>query len=319
MDGNAAMDLRQLTAVITVAEVGSVTRAAEVLYLAQPAVTRQIRMLEDELGVQLFERTRQGMRLTTAGSVVAEHARRALRELQLARAAVRPDDDAAVAGMVTIGLLESSLYLLAPRLMTGVGARFPDIDLRVVTAYSGHLQQWLDAGEVDLSLLYNLSATPSVHVIPLVEEQLWAVAPPAEGLSEDTPVTWAELAGHPLVLPVPGHGLRALIDKASPALAQALDISVETNSLLLQKLFVSDGHGWTVLPASGVVREIGDGTLTGAPLSEPEINRQIVLGLPRAKRPGAAVEAVAAVVVQTVRSLLNHGAWPSGRPPIDAD
>src|SRR3954465_14315728 len=90
MAGDAALDLKQLRALITVAEVGSVTRAAELLHLVQPAVTRQIRTLEQELGVPLFERTRQGMRITEAGAIVVERARRALTELDRARAEVRP-------------------------------------------------------------------------------------------------------------------------------------------------------------------------------------------------------------------------------------
>src|ERR1700751_4496540 len=100
------MDLRQLTALVTVAEVGSVTKAAELLHLVQPAVTRQIRSLEQELGVPLFERTRQGMHLTDAGAVMVDRARRALRELGRARAEIQPTPGV-IAGSVSVGLLES--------------------------------------------------------------------------------------------------------------------------------------------------------------------------------------------------------------------
>src|SRR5580692_7106761 len=100
------MDLKQLKALVTVVETGSVTRAAELLHLVQPAVTRQVRSLEHELGVPLFERTRHGMRPTAAGLTFADRARRALNELDRARAEIAPAPGV-VAGLVAVGLLES--------------------------------------------------------------------------------------------------------------------------------------------------------------------------------------------------------------------
>ncbi|CAM5531253.1 HTH-type transcriptional regulator HdfR [Streptomyces antimycoticus] len=120
MAGERALDVRQLKALVTVAEVGSVTRAAELLHLVQPAVTRQIRTLEEELGVPLFERTRQGMRPTEAGAIMADRARRALNELERARAEVQPTPGV-VTGIVTVGLLESTTDLLAEPLVSRSG------------------------------------------------------------------------------------------------------------------------------------------------------------------------------------------------------
>ncbi|GDY40257.1 hypothetical protein SANT12839_011390 [Streptomyces antimycoticus] len=159
------MDVKQLKALVTVAEVGSVTRAAELLHLVQPAVTRQIRTLEEELGVPLFERTRQGMRPTEAGAIMADRARRALNELERARAEVQPTPGV-VTGIVTVGLLESTTDLLAEPLVSALARDHPGIELRLMTAYSGHLQQWLDDGDLDLTLLYNLADTPSLNLRP---------------------------------------------------------------------------------------------------------------------------------------------------------
>ena len=100
------MDVRQLAALVAVAETGSVTRAAEVLRLVQPAVSRQIKLLEDELGAPLFERTRHGMALTDDGRILLEHARRALSELERARAEIRPASGE-LRGLVTLGLSPS--------------------------------------------------------------------------------------------------------------------------------------------------------------------------------------------------------------------
>lgn len=312
MAGERALDVRQLKALVTVAEVGSVTRAAELLHLVQPAVTRQIRTLEEELGVPLFERTRQGMRPTEAGAIMADRARRALNELERARAEVQPTPGA-VTGIVTVGLLESTTDLLAEPLVSALARDHPGIELRLMTAYSGHLQQWLDDGDLDLTLLYNLADTPSLNLRPLVRERLWVVAPPSAGLRGDQPVPLARAAEHPLVMPAAGHALRSLIDGAAGRAAVEMDIAVQTNSMRVQKQLVRAGHGWTILPGLGIAEDVADGTLGAAPLCEPDVWRSIVLGMSRAGRTPPAVEAVARELFHQITSAVDQERWPSAQ------
>ncbi|MEU5029649.1 LysR family transcriptional regulator [Streptomyces milbemycinicus] len=306
------MDVKQLKALVTVAEVGSVTRAAELLHLVQPAVTRQIRTLEQELGVALFERTRQGMRPTGAGAIMVDRARRALNELERARVEVQPTPGV-VTGIVTVGLLESTTELLAEPLVSALARDHPGIELRLMTAYSGHLQQWLDDGDLDLTLLYNLAGTPSLNVRPLVREHLWVVAPPSEGLRGDHPVPFARVAEHPLVMPAAGHALRSLIDGAAGRAAVEMDIVVQTNSMRLQKQLVRAGHGWTVLPGVGIAEDVAEGTLSAAPLCDPDVWRSIVLATPRNGRTPPAAEVVARELVRHIASAVHQGRWPSAQ------
>lgn len=304
------MDLRQLTALVTVAEVGSVTKAARLLHSVQPAVTRQIRALEEEMGVPLFVRARQGMVPTAAGEMLVEGARRAMHELERARAEIRPNPSR-VTGIVRVGLLESVIDVLAQPLAAVVGSRYPEIELRILTAYSGHLQQWLDSGDIDMSLLYNLTGIPSLAVVPLLEEKLWVAAPPGAGLIPESPTPWEEVLAHPLVLPVPGHGLRALIDQARSSVAMHPRIAIQTNSMHLQKKLVLAGHGWTVHPAAGVAGDVAAGLLSGAPLTAPEVVRSVVLGVHRERRTPAPVEAVVSELIRLAGTLVRSGAWPS--------
>lgn len=304
------MDLKQLRALVTVAEVRSVTRAAQLLHLVQPAVTRQIRTLEDELGVPLFERTRHGMVLTPAGEVMVDRARRALQELERATAQIRPEPGH-VTGIVAVGVLESLVDLIPQALATAIRERHSGIELRILTGYSGYLQQWLDAGDLDVALLYNLADTPSLAVVSLLEERLWAVAPADASLEPDHPVAWERLLAHPLVLPISGHGLRALIDRARSGISVKPDITIETNSMHLQKQLVLAGYGWTVLPAAGVATDVAAGVLSGAPLAAPESTRSVVLGLSRAIPTPAPVEVVATEVIRLVRRLVLSQTWPS--------
>lgn len=304
------MDLKQLKALVTVAESGSVTRAAELLHLVQPAVTRQIRALEEELGVPLFERTRQGMRATEAGATMVERARRALDELERARAEIRPEPGM-VTGIVTVGLLTSATDLLVEPLVSSVRASQPGIQLRLVTAYSGHLRAWLDAGDLDMTLLYDVASTPSLNGIPLVRERLWVVAPRAVGLSPERPVAFAEAAAHPIVMPAAGHGLRALVDTAASRAGTDLQVAVETNDMVLQKQLVRGGHGWTILPGVAVAADVQAGLLSAAPLREPHMSRGITLALPRTGRTPAGVDVVARELVRQVRQAVQQGRWPS--------
>lgn len=304
------VDLKQLTALVTVAETGSVTRAAAVLHLVQPAVTRQIKALEDELGVALFERTRYGMRVTEQGKVLVDRARRALGELERARAEVRPDPGV-VTGIVTVGLLASTAVLLAEPLASLILREHPGIDLRVLVGYSGHLQQWQDDGDVDVTLLYNLTRTPTLNVVPLLKERLWAVAGPHAGLRSDVPVRLEDMVRHPMIMPSTGHGLRTLVDEATASAGIRADIVMETNSLDLQKQFVVAGHGWTLLPPSGVRDDVMHGRLTAAPVCDPEIERTIVLALPRTGRTPEAVGVVANALAQVVVNAVRQDRWPS--------
>lgn len=153
------------------------------------------------MGVPLFERTRQGMRPTQAGTIMVDRARRAVGERERAEIQPAPGE---VTGIITVGLLESAGDLLAEPLVSAVTRDHPGVELRLLTAYSGHLQQRLDEGDLDLALFYNLDSTPSLNALPLVRERLWAVAPPAAGLRADRPVPVAEDVAL-LAARVPGH------------------------------------------------------------------------------------------------------------------
>ncbi|SEO57061.1 LysR family transcriptional regulator [Trujillonella endophytica] len=305
------MDLRQLRAVVTAAETGSVTKAAQLLYLAQPAVSRQISSLEEELGVQLFDRTSSGMRPTAAGLAFVTRARRVLSELERARAEVAPTREA-VTGIATIGILGSVEHLLAGPLVEVIGRKHPGIELHLATAYSGHLQQWLDDGDLDLALLYNLTTTQSVRVLPLLRDKLWAVAPREAGLRADQPVDLATVLSHPFIMPIAGqHGIRLLLDEARLHCDVQPRVVAQANSIALQTLLVEAGHGWTVLPGAGVSHHALEGRLSAAPLRAPEIVRTVGLGLPRAGKTPPAVEVVATELLTLVRAAVRSGRWAS--------
>ncbi|HSA52133.1 MAG TPA: LysR substrate-binding domain-containing protein, partial [Yinghuangia sp.] len=144
----------------------------------------------------------------------------------------------------------------------------------------------------------------------LLHESLWAVAPAADGLSPKQPVAFSTAADHPLVLPTSGHALRMLIDDAAARTGAEMTISVQTNSMQVQKQLVLAGHGWTILPGVGVADDVAKGVLSAAPLCEPDVTRAIVVAAPRTTRIPPAMEAVARELIRQVLAAVADGRWP---------
>jgi len=306
------MDFKQLRAFLTIAETGNVTRAAEVLHVVQPAVSRQLRLLEEDVGTALFERERHGMALTEAGKALAGYARRAMLELDRARAEIAGAENG-IGGLVTIGLLPSTCELLSSPLVKAVAASYPGIRVRIAMGYAGTLQQWLESGEVDAALLYRAEPSPTIQTRPLVEEDLWLVGLPSAKLRLDRPVPLASLEGKPLILPSAPHGIRALVDHACAVAGVELNVVVETNSMTVQRSLAAGGHGLTILPPIAVADDVARKHLSAAPVSRPKITRTIMLGISSNRAQSRAVRLVVDLLVDCISSAVKRGAWSQGR------
>jgi DNA-binding transcriptional LysR family regulator len=306
------MDLKHLRAFLTVADTGNVTRAAEVLHLVQPAVSRQLRLLEEDVGAPLFERERHGMVLTDAGHALAGYARRAMLELDRARIEIA-GTGAGVSGLVTLGLLPSTIDTLSSPLVTALASAYPGIRIRIAMGYAGTLMRWLISGEVDAALLYGAERSPEVQTTPLIEEPLWVIGSKKAGLRSDKPVSLASLANGKLVLPSAPHGIRALVEHACAVSNVTLDISAETNALSVQRSLVLGGHGLTILPPIAVAEDLQTGKLSGAPLADPPVARTIVLALPANRPSGRHVRCAVDLLIEQARRAVESGAWPQGR------
>jgi DNA-binding transcriptional LysR family regulator len=306
------VDFKQLRAFLTVADTGNVTRAAELLHLVQPAVSRQLRLLEDDIGAGLFERERHGMVLTAAGKALLVYARRAMLELDRARAEIGGAVDG-IGGLVTVGLLPSTCDLISSPLVSTVAASHPGIRLRIAMGYAGTLRPWLETGEIDAALLYGAERSPNIHATPLLEEALWVVGAPSARLRRHKPVSLASLAGQPLILPSVPHGIRALVDHACAVSNVTLQIAAETNAMSIQMSLVLGGHGFTILPPVAFAGELARKQVTAAPLGDPGITRTIVLALPANRAVGQHVRRTLDLLAQCARDAVDRGAWPEAR------
>lgn len=306
------MDFKQLRAFLTVADTGNVTRAADMLHLVQPAVSRQIRLLEEDIGSALFDRERHGMVLTEAGKTLVGYARRAMLELDRARAEIVGSAQG-IGGLVTLGLLPSSIDVLSSALVAEVRRRYPGIRVRIATGYAGTLMDWLKSGEIDAALLYGAERSSDIEASPLIEEPLWVIGPKEAKLRRNRPVPLAKLVGQPLVLPSIQHGIRMLVEHACSVSKMQLTISAETDALSVQRSLVLGRLGLTILPPIAVAEDLRTGRLCGAPLADPAISRTIVLALPTGRPTGQHVRCTVDLLVACARQAVDAGTWPEAK------
>ncbi|MFL9923278.1 LysR family transcriptional regulator [Herbaspirillum lusitanum] len=303
------MDVKQLRALLAIAETGSVTRAAELLHIVQPAVSRQLRLLEEDIGTPLFERGRRGMDLTEAGHILANRARRALHELDQAKADIAPAPGI-VSGTVTIGLLPSTGDLLAAALVSHLRQQYPQLTVNISVGYAGYLQQWLEDGAVDLALLYDPKPSALLEVQALLDETLYLVGLPEKNLSITGDMALHDVAELPLVLPSQPHGLRLLLDRACASADIHLNVVAETNAMNIQKNLVFGGVGYTILPGVAVFDDVAAGRLTATAISQPALRRKIVLALPLTRRSSIAVRCAVTELRALIKQKLQQGEWP---------
>ena len=305
------MDIRQIRAFLAVADTGTVTRASELLHVVQPAVTRQIKLLEGELGTALFFRTRHGMQLTQAGSLLVERARRALRELDTARAEIRPAEAGKLSGVVRLGLLPSSCDLVAGAFFNVMHDAFPHIRISLSVDYSDPLLKSLISGELDATLLYNPSPANALDIEHLLKEPLSLVGLASQGLSVNAPVPLSALAHSPLILPATHHRLRSLVEHACAVKGVEIAVAAETHALAVQKSLVVQGYGMTVLPRIAVRDELDQCILSAALIDDSEFVRTIALAqpAPTARQSSQAVQCTTRVLRECIHGIVASGRW----------
>jgi DNA-binding transcriptional LysR family regulator len=302
------MNLQQLKTFTLIAELGSLSKVSDRIRIAQPALSRQMRLLQEEVGVPLLVRHRLGLRLTEAGQEMLRRTSSVIRQLDQAFEDVRSLSGAAT-GRVALGIVPTASYVLAGRLACRVAERYPGISLRIVEAYSVHLIEWLQRGEIDVAILYGSDI--HLETQPLLSDELVLVGPPDSGLEPTVPMTVAALAALPLVLPSRPNGLRLLVEGAAVKAKVKLAVRFEADSFRVLTDLVEKGLGYTALPLSAISRERTARRLKFAPLIQPKVTRQLVLGLPPGGIASRATRMVVGLAREEVKELARSGAWPA--------
>ena len=247
------MDLRQLRYLVALAEERHFTRAAAREHVAQPALSQQIRKLEQELGLPLVHRTTRHVALTEAGEVLTERARRVLGEVDAARAEMQ-ELSGLRTGRVTIGAMQTLGAFDLPLLLATFHARYPGVELAVREEPSDTLAAMLRADAVDLAIL---SVTDRIErhglgLEQLASEELVAVLPRDHALAKRKRIRFAELAGEEFIGFRDGWALRHVLEQAAAEAGFEPNMAFESNEVARIRALAARGLGVAVLPRSGV-------------------------------------------------------------------
>lgn len=302
------MELRQIRYFVAVCEAGSLLKASAQLHIAQPALGKHIAALERDLQAPLFLRTTRGMVLTEAGRQFLDHARLLLADADRARLAVREHVELPQ-GEVAIGLPATVALAVTLPLLQACRARFPQIRLQIVEAYSGFLSEWLRLGRLDAAVVFGEHSETGLIKLALLDEQLALVTPRgARRLPAQLPLQ--RLSSVPLILPSREHGLRRTIDEACAAESVPLDVVAEIDSLTAAKAAVEAGIASTVLSIGSVAEAVREGRVDAATISHPLMSRRVVCAINLTRPTTSASTAVVELLSEMVTQMVRSGAWP---------
>lgn len=285
------IETKQLRIFRTIVEVGSFTGAGEQLGISQPAISQQVRALEEELGVQVLVRVGKSTRPTPAGEVLLHAARQVLDKLDETQRLLG-EHRRGRAGVVRVGLPEPPCNYLLPAVLADLKTRLPKIDVRVTSGHTAATLARLGNGEIDVALIPLPADTGRMRVVDAGRDELVAIVPPGHAWSTLPYVTARDFDAQPVVV----------YDRASQitelTLGFLLDegvfprIAVEIDQLEALKDLVRSGVGAAVVPAWSARRELADGTLASVRLGPTGLVRSWGLVHPDVHPPPATVRAL---------------------------
>ena len=248
------MDVRQLRYFVSIVDYGSLGKAAEKLFLAQPSLSQQMARLEEELGVPLLLRSNHGVTPTAEGDALYRHARLVLRQMEQLKQEVTKGAGSE-SGTVAVGLPTTMASVLAVPLFERIQDRYPGIRLQFFESMSGYLNELLANGRLDLAILFRESDTPGISALPVLDETLYLLGEPGGAVSpRSTTCPLARLAGVKLVAPGVSNGLRLLIERTFSSEKVELNIIADIDSLPSMLLIAHSGRACTILPSSALAQ-----------------------------------------------------------------
>jgi DNA-binding transcriptional LysR family regulator len=298
------VDVRQLAAIVAVADHGTFSAAARALYTVQSNVSGHVAKLERELGVALVDRSNGT--LTEEGVRVVERARRVLQEIDDISADIASLDDD-VSGDARIGVIGTTARWLMPQLLGAVAERHPRVHPIVSEGSTTTIVPGVLSGQLNAAIIHLPIDDPELVVEPLFAEDLLLLVPAVHPLSGRDTMSLNELEEVPLLLPPKGAALRRVLDRAAGSVDVTLRAQAEIDGVRLLASLAFDGYGAAIVPATAVPRQF-DGRFSR--ITVPELPRRVVAFARRRRpAPSAATTAVAEVLTDVIRT---HGTEQPG-------
>ncbi|HLG87743.1 MAG TPA: LysR family transcriptional regulator [Alphaproteobacteria bacterium] len=246
---------------------GSIRKAAERLHVAPSAISRQIAILERELGLRLLERSSSGVCTTAAGALLGRSIQSIFRDIERARSAI-DDLKGLRIGEVTIYAMEGLVSDFLPTLFVAFHKKFPGIGFNLVLAPTDRIIEAVLRDEADIGITFNAKPKQELSVVARYAEPVSCLVAPHHPLAREKAVSLRQLRNHAVALPKDAFGLRQLIDDAARRAGVALKVMMTTNSLELTKKLAESGVAVAFMPAFTVSAEVARGSLRCIPVSD---------------------------------------------------
>jgi len=274
----SSLSLRDLQYVVTLAQLRHFGQAAEACHVSQPALSGQIRKIEQLLGVPLFERTNRRVTLTETGARVAEQALRVLEEAQKLDE-VSATDREVLSGKLTLGVIASVGPYWIPRILGPLKKAYPQLDLVLREGLTDELLSELKEGELDVVLAAQTFEPKGFHVYSFAFEPFWLAAPSGHPLVTKTSVKAGDLRTEEMVLLEDGHCLRDQVIDLCPVNRRGKVRQYHAVSLETVRYLVASGAGYTLMPELSVPSSKlqRDPLISYRPLDGKEVGRRLII------------------------------------------
>lgn len=304
----SAISIRQLHYLVAVVDAGSFSAAADQIHVAQPALSRQIAMLEEQLSLRLLNRSRKGVTLTEGGIRLYNMARGMLERLGSVQAELRASEKRP-AGVVNIALPPSVASMLVPKIVRELESRYPEITLRVEDGLSLENGRSLEAALLDFGIVPTADELVDVEYEPLVRESLLLVERRHVARRVPTTITFGQMAKLKLIVPPRSFHTRRVLDDAAHAAHLKLNIAYEQRSATTIMSLVRDGLGATITHSPAIEQFWAPGAVSARRIVRPEITRTISLARPSRRALSFAAQAVYDVVKRFAVEAVKEGRW----------
>jgi LysR family nitrogen assimilation transcriptional regulator len=297
------VDLKQLEYFVRVAEIGSITKAAALLHVAQPALSRQIAQLESELKVQLLTRNGRGVIPTSAGKKLLAHGRGILRQVELARDEVSAKQGNAE-GLIVVGVPASVAATLTVPMIEAFRAEMPNVEVSVLQGRSSSLLEWLVSGRIDMALLYDPPYSPLVKSTPLLTEKLALI----QGQDSDgqSPIDLSLIPEYPLIIPSRPNTMRLLIETQLMRIGLKPAIAFEVDNVTNILELVAKGYGSAILSPRAASSAPSKLRLNIRPIVRPSLTVRLSLST-SARSPHNPLRDHAIKIVETISRKMIAG------------
>ncbi|MFT8473455.1 LysR substrate-binding domain-containing protein [Acetobacter persici] len=306
------MDIRRLQAFVKIIDIGSISRAADILNIAQPALSQQLASLETAFKQKLLIRSKMGVTPTTAGLELYRHSQTIIKQLDRAMTEIS-NGAGPLVGKVSVGLSPySSGSTLSLALLKEVHEKLPGITLHLTESFDDIYSEMVMTGRLDMAVIHGAGPIKGVHFTPLMKEDFFLVAPESSSFTESlsSPVRLSDLTEAPLLLP-PGYNfVRKRINMAFARKQITANIVAEVEALLTLQDAVAAGIGCTILPWSVASKIIVPGKSRVYELCSPVIQEDVSLCVPESIPETEAGLAVREILIDLAKNMVTSQNWP---------